>query len=309
MRPEPQDGLLPAGLDRRLFLGGAAATAAAAALPTPAWADHHAEASLPDLCVFIKFVQSLSYDEMAQRLAAIGFDGIESTVRAKGHVLPERVKEDLPKQYEAVKRAGMDITIMTTDVVEVDQPYTEDVLRIGAELGIRKYRMGFWRYDPNRGVMEQLDELRPKVKELAALNRELGLTAVYQNHCGKKYVGAPIWDLHYLLRDIDPQEIGMAFDLRHATIEGGLSWPLQYDIMKPHLGALFVKDFVWGEKKEQHVPLGEGRVDKTFYKKHLKEGPNVPISLHVEYLKNGDAEENLAAITRDYKTLRKWLGA
>lgn len=300
---------LPSAIDRRLFLGGAAATAAAAALPRTALADHHGGSHRPDLCCFIKFVQSLSYDEMAQRLAEIGFDGIESTVRAKGHVLPERVKEDLPKQLEAVKRAGMDITIMTTDVVQVDQPYTEDVLRTGAALGIKKYRMGFWRYDPDRGVMEQLDELRPKVKELAALNRELGLTAVYQNHCGKKYVGAPIWDLHYLLQDVDPQDIGMAFDLRHATIEGGLSWPLQYDIMKPHLGALFVKDFVWGEKKEQHVPLGEGRVDKTFYKKHLAEGPNVPISLHVEYLKQGDAEENLAAIRRDYNTLGKWLDA
>lgn len=296
------------GFDRRAFLGGLAASAAVAGMPARLRAAHHESGVRPELCVFIKFLQSLTYEEMAQRVAEIGFDGIESTVRAKGHVLPERVKEDLPKQLEAVKRAGMGITIMTTDVVRVDQPYAEDVLRTGAELGIKKYRMGFWRYDPDRSVMEQLDEIRPRFEELAALNRELGLTAVYQNHCGVKYVGAPIWDLHYLLRGIDPNEIGMAFDLRHATIEGGLSWPLQYDIMKPHLGALFVKDFVWGEKKEQHAPLGQGRVDGSFYKRHLEEGPNVPISLHVEYLRRGSAEDNLAAIKRDLATLRGWLG-
>ena len=76
-----------------------------------------AGAKRPELCVFIKFLQSLSYDEMAQRVAALGFDGIESTVRAKGPVLPERVEEDFPRQFEAVQRAGMDLPTMTTDVV------------------------------------------------------------------------------------------------------------------------------------------------------------------------------------------------
>ncbi|MEO1497056.1 MAG: TIM barrel protein [Planctomycetota bacterium] len=293
-------------LSRRDFVGGVAA-AASLAVTRGAGAAPAAPAQRPEICAFIKFLQSLSYEEMADRVAEIGFDGIESTVRKKGHVLPERVQDDLPKQLEAVKRAGMDITIMTTDVVRVSDPYTMEVLKTGADLGIKSYRMGFYRYDPNRGVMEQLDEIRPQLQELAALNRELGLTAVYQNHCGVKFVGAPIWDLRYLLQGIPKEEVGMAFDLRHATIEGGLSWPLQYDVMKPHIGAVFVKDFVWADKREQHVPLGEGRVDRSFYDQHMASGLDCPISLHVEYLKKGSAEENLIALRRDYATLCDWL--
>lgn len=299
--------MLPNAIDRRTFVGGAVAAAAAVAAPRAALAaDSHA-AERPDICAFIKFVQSLSYDEMADRIAEIGFDGIESTVRRKGHVLPERVKEDLPRQLEAVKRAGMDITIMTTDVVQVDQPYTEDVLRTGAELGVKKYRMGFHRYDPKRGVMEQLDEIRPKMQELAALNKELGLTAVYQNHSGASFVGATLWDLRYLLEGIPADQIGSAFDIRHAHIEGGLAWPLHYDIMKPHIGAVFAKDYIWKGPKETHVPLGAGRVDKKFFKMHRDSGIDCPVSLHVEYLKQGDAEENLAALKRDYGVLCDWL--
>lgn len=308
MTAEDRNSGEPLTIDRRAFTSGIAAAIGGLSLSRSGYAAASQPTKRPEICAFIKFVQSLSYDEMSQRVAEIGFDGIESTVRRGGHVLPERVKEDLPKQLEAVKRAGMDITIMTTDVVRLDDPYTEDVLRTGAELGIKKYRMGFYRYDPNRGVMEQLDEIRPQLAELAALNKELGLTAVYQNHCGVKYVGAPIWDLRYLLQGISPEQIGMAFDLRHATIEGGLSWPLQHDVMLPHIGAYFVKDFVWGEKKEQHVPLGEGRIDPSFYKTLLVDGADVPISLHVEYLKKGDAEENLAAMKRDYNVLCGWLG-
>ena len=298
---------LAGDLDRRKFLGASVAAAAAVGFTGNPLLAAEKSAKRPPICAFIKFVQSLNYNDMAASVADIGFDGIESTVRKKGHVLPERVEQDLPKQLEAVKKHGMDITIMTTDVVSVDQPLTEKVLRTGASLGIKKYRMGFHRYDPNRGVMQQLDEIRPQMKELAAFNRELGLTAVYQNHCGANFVGAPLWDIKYLLQGIPANEIGVAFDIRHATIEGGLAWPLHYDIMKPHLGAVFAKDYQWQGKKAEHVPLGEGRVDKKFFDMHRESGIDCPISLHVEYLKKGDAQENLAAMRRDFNTLCKWL--
>lgn len=295
-------------VDRRKFLGTAAATAASVALPFRFAGGAAPAENRFTICAFIKFVQSLSYDEMAESIAAIGFDGVESTVRAGGHVEPERVEDDLPRQFDAVKRHGLDFTMMTTDVLDVDQPLTERVLRTGAGLGIKKYRMGFYRYDQDRPVLDQLNEIRPRLKDLAALNRELGVTAIYQNHSGANFVGAPVWDLRYLLEDCPVDEIGVAFDIRHATIEGGLAWPLHYDVMKPHIGAVFAKDFEWKGHKTEHVPLGEGRVDKKFFKMHARSGIDCPVSLHVEYLKEGDANDNLAAMQRDLKTLRSWLG-
>lgn len=296
-------------LDRRGFLGASIASAAALAVQgAPALAAGSSDAR-PPVCAFIKFVQALSYDDMASRIAEIGFDGVESTVRKGGHVEPERVEEDLPKQFEAVKRAGLDFTIMTTDVLSVDQPLTEKVLRTGASLGVKKYRMGFYRYQPGRSVMSQLADLRPQLLELAALNRELGLSAVYQNHSGPDFVGAPLWDLLYLMKDVPADEVGVAFDIRHASVEGGTAWPLHYDVMKPHVGAVFAKDFVWDGAKPRHVPLGQGRVDKKFFQMHRESGVNCPVSLHVEYLPDGDAEANLAALRRDHAVLRKWLAA
>ncbi len=295
-------------LDRRDFIGTSIFAAAAFGMSGQlAHAASSASEKKIPICAFIKFLQSLSYDEMAEVVADIGFDGVESTVRRKGHVDPEKVEDQLPEQMEAVKKHGLDFTIMTTDVIDLTDPLTERVLRTGAKLGIKKYRMGFHRYDKNRGVMEQLDEIRPKLVELAAFNKELGLSAVYQNHCGAKYVGSVLWDLQYLLKDIPKEQIGVAFDIRHATVEGGTTWPLHYDIMKPHIGALFAKDFNWNGKKPEHVPMGTGRVDKKFYQMHLASGIECPISLHVEYLKKGDAEENAVALRRDLKVLKSWL--
>ncbi|MEN1678447.1 MAG: TIM barrel protein [Planctomycetota bacterium] len=299
-------GARVSGVDRRAFLSAAAAAAAAGLAPRNAVAAN-ATPPRPEICVFTKFLQSLSYDEMAAAVAEIGLDGVEATVRNKGHVLPERVEDDLPKHQEAITRHGLKTTMITTDVLDLDQPHSEKVLRTAASLGIKQYRMGFYRYDKNRGVREQLDEIGPRMRDVAALNRELGISAVYQNHSGAKYVGAPLWDLQSLLKDIPPSVIGNAFDIRHATVEGGLAWPLHYDLMKPHIGAVYVKDFKWVGKKPEHVPLGTGQVDSEFFKLHLATGPRCPISLHIEYLKKGDAQQNLAAIRRDFGVLKEWL--
>lgn len=307
MSPCANSTSLESRLDRRQLLGGAAALAAGVLLPTQVGCAAESRSSSVPIVAFTKFVQSLSYDELAGRIAEIGFDGIESTVRKGGHVEPAQVEVDLPKQVEATRKAGIDVTIITTDVLNTEQPLTEKVLRTAADLGIKKYRMGFYRYDLRRSVMDQLNEIRPRLADLAAMNRELGLSAVYQNHSGNNFVGAPIWDIHYLLAGIPKEEIGIAFDIRHATVEGGLSWPLQYDLMKPHIGAVFVKDFKWNGRNAEHVPLGTGRVDRQFFKMHEKSGIECPYSIHVEYLPRGNAEENLAAMAKDLKQLKSWL--
>lgn len=259
------------------------------------------------ICAFIKFLQSLSYDEMAHRVAEIGFDGIESTVRAGGHVLPERVEEDLPRQLEAVKNAGIEMTMITTDVLRVDQPYTRKVLETASCLGIKKYRMGFYYYNSKSPLDSQLKEIRSALIELAAFNRENGLSAVYQNHSGADYVGAPVWDICGALEGISPDEIGIAFDIRHATIEGGLAWPLNFRRAKPHVRAYFMKDFDWKGRTDIHVPLGTGRVDPAYFAMLRESADDYPVSLHIEYLEHAGAEENLAALRRDFATLQKLL--
>ena len=56
--------------------------------------------------VFSKHLQWLDYEAMAELAAEIGFDGVDLTVRPKGHVLPERVDRDLPRAVDAVRKAG-----------------------------------------------------------------------------------------------------------------------------------------------------------------------------------------------------------
>ena len=92
--------------------------------------------------VFSKHLHFLGWPEMAAAAKEIGFDGIDLTVRKGGHVLPERVAEDLPKAKEAIDRAGLQLTMITSDVVDVSSPHAVPVLRTAAKLGVKHYRWG-----------------------------------------------------------------------------------------------------------------------------------------------------------------------
>ena len=244
---------------------------------------------------------------MAATVKELGFDGVEATVRRKGHVLPERVEDDLPKMVEALKKHDLEIFAMASDVTGADE-LSQRVLKTAAGLGLKWYRMGFLKYDPSRSVIKQLDEWKPQFKDLAAFNKELGIQGLYQNHSDKKFVGATLWDLHRLIEDIPVEQVGSAFDIRHATIESRLSWSVLYNMMKPHIGALFCKDFMWGEKKAEHVPLGTGKVDyPKFFEMVKQSGFDGPYSLHVEYLGKEGTQANVDALRRDLKVLKKWL--
>lgn len=262
------------------------------------------------LCVFTKPFNSLSNEELAAKIEQLGFDGIEAPIRPGGHIEPEAVPDELPKLVDALKRRGRTITVLTSDINNPDSAVNEKVLRTAAELGIRYYRMKYFKYDESKPIIRQVDEWTRQISDLAALNKELGITGVYQNHAGRNYFGAAIWDVHRALRNIEPESIGMAYDIRHATAEAGSSWPVGFQLIRPHVKVVYVKDFVWGEHKPVNVPLGKGRVSKEFFRLLEKSDFDGPISLHEEYLDHRKPElvpDHWQAIETDLKMLKSWL--
>ena len=115
-----------------------------------------AEAKPRTICAFIKFVQELSYEELAAKVAAMGYQGIEATVRKGGHVLPERVEQDLPRLVRALKREGLEVTVMASDINDPSDPVQRRVMETASELGVQRYRMKYYRYSFDKPVAEEL---------------------------------------------------------------------------------------------------------------------------------------------------------
>ena len=127
--------------------------------------------------------------------------------------------------------------------------------------GVGYYRMGYFDYDPVKTIMENLASIR---KQLINLKRSIvnsEFNGCYQNHSGTK-VGGPVWDLYWLVKGCDPDYIGVQYDIHHAVVEGGTSWPLGMELLAPWIRTNAIKDFYWKKEnsgwKIKDVPLGEG---------------------------------------------------
>ena len=306
---------------RRQFVGNL--VAAASMLPLTSLADAFAEspAAEPTICIFSKHLQWLSIPELAGTVKDLGFQGVDLTVRKGGHVEAAQVTTDLPKTVDLLKKAGLQVPMMVTDIVDPEHPDTEKILSAASQAGIKYYRMGYLKYDSKMSVAKNLDLHKVKIRKLAELNRKYQIHGAYQNHAGTN-VGGAVWDLWELLRDVDPQWMGCQYDIKHATAEGGSSWVNGLDVLQKHVRCMDIKDFIWqknnGKWQNLNVPLGEGMVDfKTYFSLLKKHGISGPFSLHLEYPLGGADKGNkqlsiapkevLSAMTRDFQTLKEMI--
>ena len=269
--------------------------------------------------LFSKHLQFLDYQDMADATVEMGFDGVDLTVRPGGHVMPERAENDLPKAVEAMRRAGMSPKMLVSRVTSMDDKDGIQSLKIAAKLGFTHYRMGYFRPIKGNSLLENMEFCQDELDGLEAFNREQGLHGAYQNHAGK-VIGSYVTDLAHLLDGRDPRWMGCQYDIRHASVDGGSSWPLGLSYLQSHIRTMPIKDFTWkkqnGVWKPQNVPLGQGMVDFQGYFKALREyGIKPLVSLHLEYDLGGaeygaqnikiPQKEVFAAMRRDLKRLRE----
>jgi len=315
---------------RRAFLrragsgaAGLALSGSAAAAFGPLAGDYNVKEELEKdhycpVHVFSKHLQFLDYNEMAALCAEAGLDGADLTVRPGGHVLPEHVEKDLPRAERAIRSAGLRLTMMTTRITDPGDPLTEKILDTAAGLGIRYYRLGYYKYEADRSTSENLDNFRRKMEGLARLNEKYGIHGAYQNHAGGNF-GAPVWDLWELLKDLDPEWMGCQYDIRHAVVEGAQTWSRPLELLKDHIRCMVIKDFRWeaanGQAELVNVPLGEGIIDFDTYFGYLRKFEiKGPVSLHMEYplfpdqenmpVKEKKKKRALNAIKRDLAVLK-----
>jgi sugar phosphate isomerase/epimerase len=321
MRP---NNIIPKAISRRTLMAGGA-VAGAAMLGQAKAADAKSAAPKPKVAIFSKHLLFLQGDDLAKGAAEIGFDGIDLAVRKGGHVDPERVRQDLPPLVAVIRKQGLEVPMLTTDIVDIETPHTEDMLKTMADLNIRYYRWGGLKYEGSQSYATQLEAMKPRIAKLAAMNARYKTNAIFHTHSGVGVVGASIWDLYILLKDFDPTSVAVNYDIGHATVEGGFGgWINSFNICGPYLRGVAVKDFLWAKNARgawapAWKPLGEGMVRlPQFFSMLAKTNFNGPMQLHFEYplagadtgktkLSGGSRDEVFTAMKRDLGKLRSYL--
>jgi L-ribulose-5-phosphate 3-epimerase len=297
-------------LSRRGFLN-AAVTATAGALV--------ADASAPSgfrgtICLFSKHLPDLPAGELGRAVAALGFGGVDLTVRPGGHVVPERAALALPPFLAAVREQGLEVPMITTGLLSSAEPTARPILETAGRHRVSFFKPGYYRY-AFVDVRGELESAASDLRGLAALAAECGVQLGYHNHAG--YLGGPVWDVARVIEGLDPRWVGYYFDVRHAVVEGGDGgWRAALNLVAPRVKMVAVKDFFWEKGpqgwRQRNCPLGEGMVDwPAFFAALARGGFHGPVSLHLEYDIPGEArakrEATLAAAARDLAFLRAGL--
>jgi sugar phosphate isomerase/epimerase len=317
--------LSPGMMSRRALLLGAATSSVLHAFAKDTTQSANASMASPGppeklkICVFSKHLQWTDVHDAAAIARDIGFDGIDLTVRAEGHVLPERVEADLPAAVETVRRAGLQVPMITTEITSAQTPHADTVLKTAHSLGIRHYRWGQLTYPADEGIAERLDQLKPQMKVLADLNEKHQICGMYHTHSGPGMVGAPIWDLWTIFQGLDPRWIGVNYDIGHATVEGGYGgWVASSRLVRHSMSGIALKDFAWGQNKKTSthqdpydkslsienawVPhwcaIGQGMVNLAGFFAIVKANNfSGPVQLHFEYPGLGGAQNGDKKLT------------
>ncbi len=300
-------------LSRRNFLAQSALLLSAATLRPPLiFAQSNPPTVKPTFHLFTKIFVGLPYAEIAKQVADLGYDGVEVPIRKKEILEGTNVLEEIPKMVEAYRKEKLEVLTLTTDITEVSRATpTEEILRTAQKCGLKHFRMGWYRYDNTKPIWPQLDSFRSKFRDLITLAKEIGIQPTYQNHSGAKMAGASVWDVAQLMKDYPASEVAWAFDMMHAKVEGGLSWPTQFALARDRLAAVQFKNYIWENNVPKSVSLATGMVNKESVDVLKKINYTGPCLIHNEYLK-GDIKQSdfLASVIKaskdDLVTLQSW---
>lgn len=257
----------------------------------------------PTICAFTESFQDMPIPEVCGLFQKMGLDGLDLTVRPGGHIAPEDAPHLLPEAAQAAKDHGVSIPMLTTGITEVND-VNERLVATAGEHGIRRIKLGYFRYGELGSLRQQLDDIRRQLDDISQMTHKHDVLPCVHIHSGNT-IPSHGTQLYLLLKDMSPDRVGAYVDPMHMTIEGGQGgWKQGLDLLAPWIRISSIKNFQWRaiEPKESggrtdwrpiKVPIAEGQADLHAFLATLKRlGTGQLLTLHSEY-KGGNSFKDM----------------
>ena len=246
-------------IDRRAFLQAGAPRTLAAARPVPRRRARTLESDRLQ-----QAVHALSFEDTADLVAEVGWDGIECPVRKSVHAHRPRAR-----RRAAAEDGGSAEEARPRSLDDHDRHHRRRARRQkhpahrGSRLGIRKYRLGALHYVPGGRSPSSSMTFTARMRRSGAAEHRSGCSEASRTTRARLLRRA---GLGCVRGDpgVPPADIGIAFDIGHATLEGGLVVADPGAPREPRYSVVYVKDFRWEKQAAWLEPvrcaLGEGMV-------------------------------------------------
>lgn len=195
------------------------------------------------IVLFTKLFKGQEIEEIAKVANTLGFDGIDLLVRSEFQAEPNQ-PDKIAAVVKRLKESGLTVPMATTDLTDPAAIDTERLFAAFAESGIRVVRLGYWKYDPATGYAAILQTARRQLDRLTELAGAAGIKLTIQLHGGTIH-GSGAQTIA-LLHDHDPNVLGAYPDPGNQVVqEGREDWQFTFDVLKPWLAAVGVKNGGW----------------------------------------------------------------
>lgn len=193
--------------------------------------------------LFTKLFRGRSLADIAAASTDLGFDGIDLLIRPGHQAEPDHPRSIL-EAARHLEQAGLQVPMATTDLTDPASVAAEQTLGACAEAGIRLIRLGYWKYDPQRGYAACFDSARRDLDGLVRLAEKHGVRLAIQLH-GDTIHGSGAQAAALLARH-DPALLGAYPDPGNQTVQDGREdWRFTFDILGPWLCCIGVKNGGW----------------------------------------------------------------
>ncbi|MEX0332350.1 MAG: sugar phosphate isomerase/epimerase family protein [Puniceicoccaceae bacterium] len=182
------------------------------------------------ITVFTKPWQELSLEELADKIQALGFDGIELPVRPGFQVEPESVHEQLPVAVKVFADRGLRIESVASQA-------TPEVIEACHRAGVPMVRV-MLPINPEAGYRESVKAFQTNCLALEPLLKDGPVTVGVQNHCGN-FVGTAV-GLMEALAPL-PESFVAVLDFAHTSLAGEPE-PYAMELALPRLGLVNLKN-------------------------------------------------------------------
>lgn len=174
--------------------------------------------------VFTKPWKEISLEELADKVADLGFDAVEYPLRAGYQVQPsdgvagmKRLREVFSSRGIKVASiaGGIDVRFVegSNEVIGVDETLFEGCREAGSKV-IRICQ----NMDGALGFHKNIERIRREYDALLPLCEKYGVTLGVQMHCGESISNSA--ETYILLKDYDPKYIAAVWDSGHSGLAG-----------------------------------------------------------------------------------------
>jgi len=237
----------------------------------------------PPITVFTKPWKTLSAEQLANRIAELGFDGIELPIREGFQVEPANIESRLAETAQVFQSKGLKIFSVAGDL-------DEKTVRACGEAGIPILRT-MLKIESGRSYRENVEHFRSVCTDLSEALEESNVQIGLQNHCDE-YVSSSVGLMH-AIEPLPPEQVTAVLDLGHTGLEGELEG-IAIDIAWDRLSMINLKNAIRypdGKDSDGAVQWSRtwvpGKEGFTSWSKAIvelrKRGFKAPICLTAEY--------------------------